>query len=81
MEEKLVLLTTESCGHCKTIKEHHPELQCKVLSTQEDMAACKAFGIMAVCKAFGIMAVPVLLVRGDDETILKAIEAVNGTSK
>lgn len=72
MEEKLVLLTTESCGHCKTIKEHHPELQCKVLSTQEDMAACKAFGIMAV---------PVLLVRGDDETILKAIEAVNGTSK
>lgn len=72
MEEKLLLLTTESCGHCKTIKEHHPELQCKVLSTQEDMAACKAFGIMAV---------PVLLVRGDDETILKAIEAVNGTSK
>lgn len=72
MEEKLVLLTTESCGHCKTIKEHHPELQCRVLSTQEDMAACKAFGIMAV---------PVLLVRGDDETILKAIEAVNGTSK
>lgn len=72
MEEKLVLLTTESCGHCKTIKEHHPELQCKVLSTPEDMAACKAFGIMAV---------PVLLVRGDDETILKAIEAVNGTSK
>ncbi len=72
MEEKLVLLTTESCGHCKTIKEHHPELQCKVLSTQEDMAACKAFGIMAV---------PVLLVRGDDETILKAIEAVNGTKK
>ncbi len=72
MEEKLILLTTESCGHCKTIKEHHPELQCKVLSTQEDMAACKAFGIMAV---------PVLLVRGDDETILKAIEAVNGTSK
>lgn len=72
MEEKLLLLTTESCGHCKTIKEHHPELQCKVLSTPEDMAACKAFGIMAV---------PVLLVRGDDETILKAIEAVNGTSK
>lgn len=72
MEEKLVLLTTESCGHCKTIKEHHPELKCKVLSTQEDMAACKAFGIMAV---------PVLLVRGDDETILKAIEAVNGTNK
>lgn len=72
MEEKLILLTTESCGHCKTIKEHHPELQCKVLSTPEDMAACKAFGIMAV---------PVLLVRGDDETILKAIEAVNGTSK
>lgn len=72
MEEKLVLLTTESCGHCKTIKEHHPELQCKVLSTPEDMAACKAFGIMAV---------PVLLVRGDDETILKAIEAVNGTKK
>ena len=72
MEEKLVLLTTESCGHCKTIKEHHPELQCKVLSTQEERAACKAFGIMAV---------PVLLVRGDDETILKAIEAVNGTSK
>lgn len=72
MEEKLLLLTTESCGHCKTIKEHHPELQCKVLSTQEDMAACKAFGIMAV---------PVLLVRGDDETILKAIEAVNGTKK
>lgn len=72
MEEKLVLLTTESCGHCKTIKEHYPELKCKVLSTQEDMAACKAFGIMAV---------PVLLVRGDDETILKAIEAVNGTKK
>lgn len=72
MEEKLVLLTTESCGHCKTIKEHHPELKCKVLSTPEDMAACKAFGIMAV---------PVLLVRGDDETILKAIEAVNGTKK
>ena len=67
MEEKLVLLTTESCGYCKTIKEHHPELQCKVLSTQEDMAACKAFGIMAV---------PVLLVRGDDDTIMRAIEAV-----
>lgn len=71
-ENKLLLLTTESCGHCKTIKEHFPDLECKILSTPEDMAACKQFGIMAV---------PVLMVRGDDDTIMRAIEAANGTSK
>lgn len=64
-ENQLLLLTTESCGHCKTIKELFPDLECKILSTPEDMAACKAFGIMAV---------PVLLVRGDDEIIIRAIE-------
>lgn len=71
MTKDLTLLTTESCGHCKTIKERFPDLECRTLSSKEDMAACKQFGISAVL---------VLLVRGD-ENITRAIVAIKYANK